>query len=96
MNGRRIITVFGATGAQGGGLARALGRKVRHADVNPEVYRGFGFPGADDLGNMFQVKHDFNGPFRAARSVEESRALNPRLMSFAQWLAANAARIPLG
>jgi uncharacterized protein YbjT (DUF2867 family) len=77
-------------------LTRALGREVRHLDVPPEVYRGFGFPGADDLGNMFQFKRDFNADFCAARSVERSRALNPRLQNFAQWLAANAARIPLG
>jgi uncharacterized protein YbjT (DUF2867 family) len=76
-------------------LARALGREVRHLDVPPEVYRGFGFPGADDLGNMFQFKRDFNADFCAARSVERSRALNPRLQTFAQWLEANAARIPL-
>ena len=76
-------------------LTRALGREVRHADVPPEVYRGFGFPGADDLGNMFQVKRDFNEAFCAARSVEFSRALNPRLQDFDAWLAANAASIPL-
>jgi uncharacterized protein YbjT (DUF2867 family) len=76
-------------------LTRALGREVRHLDVPPEVYRGFGFPGAEDLGNMFQVKRDFNDVFCAARSVEFSRSLNPQLQSFAQWLEANAARIPL-
>jgi len=85
------------TGAEmAAALSRALGREVRHVDVPPEVYRGFGFPGADDLGNMFQFKRDFNGDFCAARSVERTRQLNPRLQSFAQWLAANAARIPLG
>jgi uncharacterized protein YbjT (DUF2867 family) len=85
------------TGAEmAAALARAFGREVRHLDVPPEVYRGFGFPGADDLGNMFQVKRDFNEAFRAARSVEFSRSLNPRLQNFAQWLEANAARIPLG
>ena len=84
------------TGAEmAAALTGALGREVRHADVTPEVYRSFGFPGADDLGNMFQVKHDFNERFCAARSVEFSRALNPRLQSFAQWLERNAARIPL-
>jgi uncharacterized protein YbjT (DUF2867 family) len=77
-------------------LSRALGREVRHVDVAPEVYRGFGFPGADDLGNMFQFNRDFNGDFCAARSVERTRLLNPRLQSFSQWLAANATRIPLG
>jgi uncharacterized protein YbjT (DUF2867 family) len=84
------------TGAEmAAALARALGREVRHADVPPEIYRGFGFPGAEDLGNMFQVKRDFNDAFRAARSVEFSRALNPRLKDFDAWLAANAGSIPL-
>jgi uncharacterized protein YbjT (DUF2867 family) len=84
------------TGAEmAAALTRALGREVRHRDVSPEAYRGFGFPGADDLGNMFQVKRDFNERFCAARSVEFSRSLNPRLQSFAQWLERNAARIPL-
>ena len=82
-------------GEMAAALAQALGRPVRHADVPPEVYRGFGFPGADDLGNMFQFKRDFNADFCTARSVAFSRELNPRLQTFAQWLAANAARIPL-
>jgi uncharacterized protein YbjT (DUF2867 family) len=84
------------TGAEmAAALTRALGREVRHLDVPPDVYRSFGFPGADDLGNMFQFKRDFNADFCAARSVEASRALNPQLQSFSQWLAANAQRIPL-
>jgi uncharacterized protein YbjT (DUF2867 family) len=85
------------TGAEmAAALSHALGREVRHVDVPPEVYRGFGFPGADDLGNMFQFKRDFNADFCAARSVERSRELNPGLQSFAQWLAANVTRIPIG
>ncbi len=55
----------------------------------------FGFPGADDLGNMFQFKRDFNAQYIAARSVEESRALNPSLKTFDAWLAHNRDRIPL-
>ena len=84
------------TGAQmAASLTRALGQEVRYQAVTPAAYRGFGFPGADDLGNMFQFKRDFNADFCAARSVEASRALNPQLQSFAQWLGANAQRIPL-
>ncbi len=76
-------------------FADALGRPVRYNDVPPAVYRSFGFPGADDLGNMFQFKRDFEEQFRAARSVDGARALNPELQDFATWLRNNAGRIPI-
>ena len=74
----------------------ALGEEVMYNSVPPEVYRGFGFPGADDLGNMFQFKRDFEQHFCGARSVEVSRSLNPELQTFAGWLARNKDRIPRG
>lgn len=77
-------------------MSRALGEEIRFQDVPPEVYRGFGFPGADDLGNMFQFKREFERDFRAARDVAASRALNPSLQSFDAWLARDGKRIPLG
>jgi len=76
-------------------LSDALGREVRHAAVSPAEFRAFGFPGADDLGNMFQYYRDFEADFRAPRDVEATRKLNPRLQSFKDWLQRNAARIPL-
>jgi uncharacterized protein YbjT (DUF2867 family) len=76
-------------------LTKALGQEVRYNNVPPEVYRSFGFPAADDLGNMFQFKRDFNDYFRGARSVEFSRSLNPELQSFEQWLAKHKDQIPL-
>ena len=85
------------TGAQmAASLTKALGREVRYQDVPPEVFRGFGFPGADDLGNMFQFKRDFEEMYCGARSLELSRALNPKLQTFDAWLARNAAKIPIG
>lgn len=84
------------TGAQmAAALTRALGREVRYNDVAPEVYRGFGFPGAEDLGNMFQFKRDFEHVYCGARNVEVARALNPALQTFDVWLAKNKGRIPL-
>lgn len=78
------------------GMSRALGEEVRYNDVPPEVYRGLGFPGADDLGNMFQFKRDFNDYFCGVRNLDESRALNPSLQTFEQWLERNKDRIPRG
>jgi uncharacterized protein YbjT (DUF2867 family) len=77
-------------------FSRSLGEEVRYQEIAPEVYRGLGFPGADDLGNMFQFKRDFEQAFRAARSVEVARELNPSLQTFGAWLARNGARIPIG
>ena len=76
-------------------LSEALGEEVRYNDVSPEAYRSLGFPGAEDLGNMFQFKRDFNDYYCGARNLEETRALNPALQSFEKWLAENKARIPL-
>jgi hypothetical protein len=68
---------------------------VQYHAVDPAAYRGFGFPGAEDLGNMFQFNRDFEKPFCAVRDVDASRALNPSLQNFEQWLSANGKRIPL-
>jgi uncharacterized protein YbjT (DUF2867 family) len=76
-------------------FSKALGKQVRYNDVPPEVYRSFGFPGADDLGNMFQFKRDFNELFCGARSVQATRELNPELQTFGDWLARNKHRIPI-
>lgn len=77
-------------------MGRALGRTVVYNAVEPAVFRTFGFPGADDLANMFQFKRDFNAQFCAARDLQKARALHPGMLTFDQWLAANAARIPIG
>jgi uncharacterized protein YbjT (DUF2867 family) len=77
-------------------LTRAIGQKVVFNDVAPHVYRGFGFPGADDLGNMFQFYRDFEKVCNDTRDVARSRALHPGLQSFDRWLSGNASRIPLG
>ena len=84
------------TGAQmAASLSDALDQPVLYNAVEPEVYRGFGFPGAEDLGNMFQFKRDFNKDYRAARNLDTSRDLNPSLQSFDNWLSKNKSRIPL-
>jgi hypothetical protein len=76
-------------------LTRALGQTVRYNAVSPETYRSFGFPGSDDLGNMFQVKRDFEAAYCAARDVNYARTLNPELLSFEEWLARHGTEIPL-
>jgi uncharacterized protein YbjT (DUF2867 family) len=77
-------------------LSKELGQEVHYNEVSPEAYRGFGFPGADDLGNMFQYNRDFEQAYCGARSVDVTRSLNPALQSLDQWLAQNKNAIPVG
>lgn len=76
-------------------MSRALGKTVSYNEVSPAVYRSFGFPGADDVGNMFQFYRDFADVCNRTRDVKFSKELNPDLQSFEQWLTNNAGRIPL-
>lgn len=76
-------------------LGSALGQSVRYDDMAPDAYRALGFPGADELGNMFQYKRDFEPEFCAVRDPAGALSLNPRLQSFDAWLVQNAAAIPL-
>lgn len=77
-------------------MSRALGEAVRFVPVTPEVFRSFGFPGSDDLGNMFQFYRDFEKVCNDMRDVARSRQFAPELQTFDQWLAVNAGKIPLG
>ena len=74
-------------------LSSALGEPVQYNAVPFDVYRGLGFDGAEDLGNMFQFKHDFEDYFCGARPIQGSRTLNPQLQTFRAWLASNKDRI---
>lgn len=85
------------TGAQmAKSLTKALGQEVKYNAVTPEQFRGFGFPGADDLGNMFQFNSEFEQDCCDARSISETKSLNPELQTFDRWLSQNKSRIPLG
>lgn len=72
-----------------------LGEPVAYNSVTPEQYRGFGFPGAEDLGNMFQFYADFEKEFENWRDVKTSKELNPELQDFSTWVSRNIKRIPI-
>ncbi len=77
-------------------MSRALGQPVHFVDVPFDAYRGLGFPGAEDLGNMFQFHQILGEEFQRNRDPLVARTFNPALADFDAWLAANAGRIPLG
>jgi uncharacterized protein YbjT (DUF2867 family) len=76
-------------------LSKGLNIQCSYNEVTPDAYRSFGFPGAEDLGNMFQVYRDFETQVVGARNLDVARSLNPGLQNFDQWLAKNRSKIPL-
>ena len=85
------------TGAQlAKSFTKALGKEVVYNEITPAAFRGLGFPGAEDLGNMFQFYSDFEQDCCDMRNISETKSLNPELLTFDRWLAQNKSRIPLG
>ncbi|HXD73468.1 MAG TPA: NmrA/HSCARG family protein [Vicinamibacterales bacterium] len=75
-------------------ISKVLGiPAIQYNAVEPDAYRKFGFPGADELGNMFQVYRDFENAVVAARSEQTTKQLNPKLQSFEGWLQAHKAEV---
>lgn len=68
-------------------LSQVLGKTVVYHHVPRDVFAGFGFPGADDLANMFE----FNRRYILSRQadMEESKRLYPGMQSFRAWAEAN-------
>jgi uncharacterized protein YbjT (DUF2867 family) len=84
------------TGAQlAAQLTAALGQLVTYNAATPDEYRALGFPAADELGNMFQFKRDFETSYCARRDLARARALYPQMSTFSEWLAQNKERLPL-
>ena len=76
-------------------LSAALGEPVHYEAMTPEAYRAPGHEALVELANMWVFKRDCEALYRAARSVEITRELNPALQTFREWLATHARRIPV-
>jgi uncharacterized protein YbjT (DUF2867 family) len=68
-------------------MSRATGAEVRYAHVPRETFAALGFPGAEDLADMFEY-YRLHIPSRI-RDIETCRTLAPEVQSFDTWLAAN-------
>lgn len=77
-------------------FSKVLGKEIQYNSVPPDVYRSFGFPSAEDVGNMFQFHRDFQKDYLEIRDIERTKSLNPELKNFDQWLSKNKSKIPLG
>ncbi|WP_186757747.1 NmrA/HSCARG family protein [Echinicola salinicaeni] len=76
-------------------FTKHLGKEVIYNNVSPDTYRSFDFPGADDLGNMFQFYRDFEDVCNRHRDVGLSKELNPELKTFNDWLIKYGEKVPM-
>jgi uncharacterized protein YbjT (DUF2867 family) len=76
-------------------ISKGLGiGPVKYTALDANLFRSFGFPGADEYGNMFQVYRDFEKEVNAVRSVDETKKLaGGSVQTFDQWLANNKAAV---
>ncbi|XP_057621950.1 nmrA-like family domain-containing protein 1 isoform X2 [Chionomys nivalis] len=65
-------------------LSRILGKDIRDAKITPEAYEKLGFPGADELANMFRFYH-----MKPNRDIKLTHCLNPKIRSFSQFISDN-------
>ena len=96
--GRRVgvASEFLTIEQMGTQLSKALGTgPIQYHAVSADAYRGFGFPGADEMGNMMQVYRDFEKEVTGARDTELTRKIHPGLLTFEQFLAKHKDKIPL-
>ncbi|MCH7232697.1 NmrA/HSCARG family protein [Glycomyces sp. L485] len=70
-------------------FSKLLGEKVVYEPMPFDAMRSAGFPGADDMANMFQYYTEFDDEFTGDRDLDSVRRLNPELQTFEEWLAAH-------
>ena len=76
-------------------LGKELGEEVDYRPMSLDAVRALDHPAADELANMFHFYTQYEDVFAGARDPEFVRTLNPRLQSFATWLAHNRDRFEL-
>ncbi|WP_433074600.1 NmrA/HSCARG family protein [Dactylosporangium sp. CA-052675] len=74
-------------------LSAVLGEPVAYRPPTHDQFRSFGFPGADELGNMFQYYTEFPESYLGRRDLETARAFNPDRLSLTDFLAAHRAEL---
>ena len=77
-------------------LGHALGQPVNFYDVPFATFRAFGFPGADDISNMFEYQARGGADFLASRDPKLARTFAPDVADFDTWLAANVSAVLVG
>jgi uncharacterized protein YbjT (DUF2867 family) len=74
-------------------LSTVLGEPVAYRPPTHDQFRSLGFPGADELGNMFQYYAEFPESYLGRRSLEAAREFNPSPLSLTDFLTAHRAEL---
>jgi hypothetical protein len=72
-------------------MSRATGQDIRYNYIPREVFAKFGFPGAEDLADMFEF-YRLHIPSRR-EAIETWRELTPELQTFETWITRNAGKL---
>jgi uncharacterized protein YbjT (DUF2867 family) len=70
-------------------LSTVAGEPVAYRPPTHDQFRGFGFPGAVELGNMFHYYTDFAESYNGRRDLEVAREFNPDPAGLEDYLAKN-------
>jgi uncharacterized protein YbjT (DUF2867 family) len=65
-------------------MSKVLNLDIRYNYIERDVYASLGFPGAEELANMFEVQRLYITSRQA--DLQESLALNPAIQSFESWM----------
>ena len=74
-------------------MSEAIGEPVDYRPISWDELRAQGFPGAVEMGNMFQYYAENAAQFVGDRDLRAVRELNPQLQSFRDWAADHAAEL---
>jgi uncharacterized protein YbjT (DUF2867 family) len=68
-------------------MSERVGRQIRYAHVPREVYAALGFPGAEDIADMFEFYRVHMSSRK--QEMEHWRKLTPGLQDFRTWMSRN-------
>lgn len=71
-------------------MSKILQRTIRYKYIPRDEYAAYGFPGAEELANMFEVQRLYIS--NRQMDLIESYGLNPAMQSFESWLKNNVAK----
>ena len=72
-------------------MSRRTGEEIRYTHIPRETYAALGFPGAEDLADMFEFYRLYMPSRR--REIEICRTIAPDLQNFATWVARNEGKL---